>query len=318
MTDIKNWYATAAGNDISGPPDYPQEGWSPNEVNDWGREVMAAVRRWYNDPEWLDLNASSTITRVSDTQFTVSGVDATGWFTMGRRVKLVGASTAYGFVTSSSFSTNTTVNVTMDGGVVPSSLTSAQVHHTTALSAVAYTGSVIPTGIMVPFAGAIASIPSGYLLCDGSELLKSSYAALWAAFGSAHIYGNPANPTTHFKLPNMGGKVVVGYVSGGDGDGDYGTVGGEYGSKKHALAAAEAPANATDGTHAHSGSTGTVTGYPSSGATNVGGSGTNVATDHVHGVSLSGDGAHTHAHSGTGTAHENRQPSVVNAWIIKT
>jgi len=63
-----------------------------------------------------------------------------------------------------------------------------------------------PAGVVYPFAGAIASIPSGYLLCDGSSLLRTSYAALFNAIGV--IYG--AADGTHFNLPDFRDRMLIG------------------------------------------------------------------------------------------------------------
>jgi microcystin-dependent protein len=265
MSAIESWSTTAASNNASAPNGWP-ENMSSAGLNDSGREMMAALKTWYNDPEWLNRNYGATITRLSTTQFRVVGQDATAWFATNRRVKIVGSSTDHGFVESSSFSTDTTVTVTMD---------------------------------------------SGYLLEDGSEVAKATYPDLWAAFGSAHIYGTPSNPTLNFLLPNKGGKVFVGYVAGGDGDGDYGTVGATGGEKKHALADTELPAMASGGTHAHT--------VPFTGdAPVVTAAGGNAAATQNHTHAISGDGAHTHTYTGTGTSHENRPPFIVGAWIIKT
>jgi len=309
MSAIESWSTTAASNNASAPNGWP-ENMSSAGLNDSGREMMAALKTWYNDPEWLNRNYGATITRLSTTQFRVVGQDATAWFSTNRRVKIVGSSTDHGFVESSSFSTDTTVTVTMDSGDVPASPTLALVHHSATIARAAFTGAV-PTGVSLPWSGAIAQIPSGYLLEDGSEVAKATYPDLWAAFGSAHIYGTPSNPTLNFLLPNKGGKVFVGYVAGGDGDGDYGTVGATGGEKKHALADTELPAMASGGTHAHT--------VPFTGdAPVVTAAGGNSAATQNHTHAISGDGAHTHTYTGTGTSHENRPPFIVGAWIIKT
>ena len=61
-----------------------------------------------------------------------------------------------------------------------------------------------PPGVVYPFAGPIANIPAGYLLCNGASLLRSSYAALFAAIGT--IYG--AADGTHFNLPDYRDKMI--------------------------------------------------------------------------------------------------------------
>ena len=63
-----------------------------------------------------------------------------------------------------------------------------------------------PPGVIYPFAGPIANIPAGYLLCNGASLLRSSYAALFAAIGT--IYG--AADGSHFNLPDYRDKMIVG------------------------------------------------------------------------------------------------------------
>ena len=63
-----------------------------------------------------------------------------------------------------------------------------------------------PTGVVYPFAGAIANIPSGYLLCNGSSLLRASYPALFNAIGV--IYG--AADGTHFNLPDFRDRMLIG------------------------------------------------------------------------------------------------------------
>ena len=59
---------------------------------------------WTADP--------NTWTYASSTSFTVSGIDVTSQFTPGTKLKLTNSSLKYFYVTSSSFSTNTTVNIT--------------------------------------------------------------------------------------------------------------------------------------------------------------------------------------------------------------
>lgn len=66
---------------------------------------------------------------------------------------------------------------------------------------------ILPPGMVTPFAGATA--PDGWLLCNGAEVSKTTYAALWAAIGQTHVYGNPVDPTNNFLLPNLKGRTVV-------------------------------------------------------------------------------------------------------------
>ena len=56
-----------------------------------------------------------------------------------------------------------------------------------------------PIGCVYQFAGPIANIPSGYLLCNGASLLRSSYTSLFAALGT--LYG--AAGRTAFNIPDF-------------------------------------------------------------------------------------------------------------------
>lgn len=69
---------------------------------------------------------------------------------------------------------------------------------------------VPPTGTVQLWAGLKTSPPTGWLLCDGSAVSRTTYAALYAViFGE---YGD-GNGTTTFNLPNMTGRFVRGVVS---------------------------------------------------------------------------------------------------------
>lgn len=81
------------------------------------------------------------------------------------------------------------------------------------------------------------TIPKGWLSCDGSEVSKAKYPRLYEAIGD--LWGTP-NSSSNFKLPNLNGKVPVGYNSA---DTDFNTVGKTGGEKTHTLTIAEMPAH---------------------------------------------------------------------------
>lgn len=74
--------------------------------------------------------------------------------------------------------------------------------------------SIIPAGVIVPFGGEVENIPSGWLLCDGSEVSRSEYANLYNAVGACWGIGDGA---TTFNLPDMRGMFLRG-VSGESGN----------------------------------------------------------------------------------------------------
>ena len=82
---------------------------------------MKNTRDWFNDAEWIEYGDGSgayTSAYASATSFTIAGADVTSVYHAGRRVKVIAPTpgTIYGTISSSSFSTDTTVNVTWDSG----------------------------------------------------------------------------------------------------------------------------------------------------------------------------------------------------------
>lgn len=63
----------------------------------------------------------------------------------------------------------------------------------------------VPAGTIVPYGG--SSAPTGYLLCDGSAVSRTTYADLFSAIGTAFGAGNG---TTTFNIPNTSGLVLRG------------------------------------------------------------------------------------------------------------
>jgi len=97
----------------------------PSNINNAFRAFAADIREFYNDSQWViygDGDGSFTAAYASATSFTISGSNVTSFYHAGRRIKAVGSSTGtiVGTISSSSFSTNTTVNVTWDSGSLSS------------------------------------------------------------------------------------------------------------------------------------------------------------------------------------------------------
>ena len=62
----------------------------------------------------------------------------------------------------------------------------------------------LPSGIVLPYGG--TSAPSGFILADGSSLSRTTFAALFAIFGTT--YGSASGTT--FTVPDLRGRVVAG------------------------------------------------------------------------------------------------------------
>ena len=134
-------------------------------------------------------------------------------------------------------------------------------------------------------------IPDGWLLCDGSEISKTKYPKLYAAIGN--LWGTP-NSSSNFKLPNLNGKVPVGYNSS---DTDFDTVGKMGGEKTHTLTVDEIPSHRHQQYGPYSTGKGSSSAYTQANNRAT----TRVKTDY----------------KGGGGAHNNLQPYAVVKYIIR-
>lgn len=171
------------------------------------------------------------------------------------------------------------------------------------LAAVLATLSSVPPGVIVPYAA--ATEPTGWLLCYGQAVSRTTYAALFAVLNTDGLIYGVGDGSTTFNLPDARGRVVAGQddmggtsanrltgVSGGiNGD----TLGGTGGSETHALTIAQLAA------HTH-----TIN------AADASGSGTLAVRNSA------ANGTMTTNSTGSGTAHNNVQPTIIFNYIIKT
>ena len=164
MAGIKDYSTTAANNTTVGSISVA-EGMLPSNINNAFRGLAAEIREFYNDSQWViygDGDGSFTAAYASATSFTIAGSDVTAFYHAGRRIKAVGSSTGtiVGTISSSSFSTNTTVNVTWDSG----SLSSESL--TIYVGALSKTNSSIPEGIVATATLADGSVTTAKLAAD--------------------------------------------------------------------------------------------------------------------------------------------------------
>ena len=150
-----------------------------------------------------------------------------------------------------------------------------------------------PTGSILPFAG--ASAPTGFLIADGASLLRADYAALFAVIGTT--YGSADG--THFTLPNLKGKVVVGVNAS---ETEFDVLGETGGEKTHTLTGAESGTSA----HTHS-----VLAANMSGTNNL--AWTPGSSYRINGINTSYSTA-----ANASSAHNNLQPYISLNYIIKT
>ena len=68
-------------------------------------------------------------------------------------------------------------------------------------------GGIAPTGSLTMWAGAVASPPTGWLACNGANVSRTTYSALFAVIGTSFGAGDTS---TTFTLPNLLNKFPVG------------------------------------------------------------------------------------------------------------
>lgn len=197
------------------------------------------------------------------------------------------------------------------------------------------TGFVMPVGSLTAFAGATA--PTGWLVCDGSAVSRTTYADLFAVIGTTYGTGDGSNT---FNLPNLGGRNIVGKGSTTATD----TLGETGGEETHTLTTSEMPSHthnvnpasfdataASAGSHSHSYDDVYHYDYGGTdyGAANSAGDGDSAATDwKTTSRTTAAAGSHSHTvavdvpnttstATGSGTAHNVLDPYIVLNYIIK-
>lgn len=166
----------------------------------------------------------------------------------------------------------------------------------------------LPSGTVLPFAGSTA--PSGYQLCYGQAISRTTYASLFSAIGTT--YGSGDGSTT-FNVPDLRGRTIAGQddmggssanrltnQSGGvDGD----TLGGAGGAETHTLTTAQLAS------HSHSATSLTLTDADDTGST---------PNSAEHNPTGNLRQTYTPAIGSTGgdSAHNNVQPTLILNYMI--
>lgn len=148
--------------------------------------------------------------------------------------------------------------------------------------------SPVPTGAVLAYGG--ASAPSGFLLCDGTAVSRTTYATLFGIVGTTFGAGDGS---TTFNVPELRQRFPLGKAASGTGS----TLGGSGGTIDHVH---------TGPSHTH-----TVAGHTHDmgNHTHTGGAHTHSTSDHTHSVpahyhdtqgsgatiNVTGSGTHSHA-----------------------
>lgn len=156
--------------------------------------------------------------------------------------------------------------------------------------------SSVPAGVVLAHAG---TVPSGWLECDGSALVRTAYPALYAAIGTT--FGAPSG--TEFNLPDLRGRTIIGV---GTGSGlTARALADQVGAETHILAQSELPDPLTLAVETNNFDNGSP----------VGGT-TRILADVEYGegqITVSADFQNT----GGDQPHNNMQPSLALRWIIR-
>lgn len=187
-------------------------------------------------------------------------------------------------------------------------------------------GRDAPAGAIISYGGTAA--PSGWLLCYGQAVSRTTYAGLFATISTTYGVGDGSNT---FNVPDIRGRVIAGQddmggssanrLTGVTGSVDGDVLGGTGGAETVTLTAAESGSVA----HTHTassvlrssdgGGTGSST-YASNLLTTAltGGGAVNTAyTDNIVQTTTSAN-----ANAAAASAHNNVQPTIVLNYIIRT
>lgn len=208
------------------------------------------------------------------------------------------------------------------------------------LPTTSYTGPAPSVPVGAGFLWYASAAPTGYLLADGTSVLRSDYPALFAVIGTT--YGSADG--THFTLPDLRQRFPLGKAASGTGNTLAGTGGGidhthtsaahthtfsiasSGGGTSGASGILDITNGAGGGTYlgSFSGDWSHVIGGTSYYATPAYNAGARSSWDNFYGASSHTHSTPNHTHSGTtdsttpGVTGTNNPPYVVVNYIIKT
>ena len=221
MAGIKDYSTTQANNtDLNGIS--TAEGMLPSNLNNAIRALMKNTRDWYNDSQWVEYGDGSngyTASYASATSFTIAGVDVTSFYHADRRIKVIAPTpgTIYGTISSSTFSTNTTVNVTWDSGNL-----SNEAITNIFVAALSKTNTSIPSGVIGSTQLADGSVTNAKLGADavnGSKIADDSIDSEHYVDGSIDTVHIADSQITTAKLADSSvnsAKIIDGSIVNAD------------------------------------------------------------------------------------------------------
>ena len=215
MTSNIKDYSTTQANNLTLNGISVAEGMLPSNLNNAIRALMKNTRDSFNDAQWIeygDGSGSFTASFVSSTSFKITGSDVTSIYHAGRRVKIIAPTpgTIFGTISSSNFSTDTTVVVSFDSG----SLSNESISNVY-IAALSKTNDSLPTGISATkIADGTVSDTEFQHLNGVSSAIQTQINAKQATITGAASTIASSNLTASRALQSNGsGKVEVSAVT---------------------------------------------------------------------------------------------------------
>lgn len=259
MTSIWSWSQTAADNDDADSSIVWLENQAPSTVNNSARQMMGRVAEMLADA--APLRASTGAANV----YSVTINSAPGTWVNGMRFSFRAhqANTSSAIVSVNGYSTKPLrrrSGVALAPGEIDSGapLTCVYVQATDEVLIVAgqapavgtsadVVARIVRTGTVMAWTS--ATVPAGWLECNGAAISRATYAELYQAIGTTYGVGDGS---TTFNIPDYRGEFLRGWANGSSNDPDRtsrtnrgdGTTGDAVGTKQ---------ASAT-GSHTHSAS----------------------------------------------------------------
>ena len=87
-------------------------------------------------------------------------------------------------------------------------------------------GRIVPVGAILPYGGDINNVPEGFLLCDGAEYKVEDYEELFNTIKYSFTVSTN-DDLSKFNVPNMKGRVPVGFLDNSDHFNVVGKTGGQ-------------------------------------------------------------------------------------------
>lgn len=183
-------------------------------------------------------------------------------------------------------------------------------------TAISGVGGGAPTGSI--FAWPTGSAPTGYLICNSTAVSRSTYSDLFTLIGTTYGAGDGS---TTFNVPNLRGRVIVGFDSGQT---LFDALGETGGANTHTLTEAEMPVHThvqnahthTQDPHQHGMAEGTTDGAGIYADRSSAAAAAAMVTDNA--TATNQNTTATNQNAGTGDAHNNIQPYLTLNYIIKT